>query len=78
MRFLGNKPSKRGSAGAAKRKLLEKSGLEEFSPARRFLIASVVAAEAGMMGLNSFTDVDLPARRDGKNKPTDKHPSHPE
>lgn len=82
-----------GETRAAKRKLLEKSGLEEFSPARRFLIATVVAAEVGMLGLDFFTDVNLPAEwllgtavpllallahRDKKGNPADAGPPRPE
>lgn len=52
---------KEGHSGAAKRWLLEKSGLEGYSPARRFLISAVVAAELGMMSLDFFTDMNLPA-----------------
>jgi|GEM_PF-2328786 hypothetical protein len=51
---------KEGRSGAAKRWLLEMSGLEGYSPAKRFLISAVATAELGMMGLNFFTDINLP------------------
>lgn len=49
-----------GRSGAARRWLLEKSGLEEYSPIRRFLVSAVIVAELAAISLNFLTDANIP------------------